>query len=104
MELHLNEMACTMGEVAAELEQLEKMKSDTKSMLARCSVSTIEAAEAHANYLVSSAVFETKYRKRYADKLADIIMCALIASANMGIDIEEALLRAGAELNERRNA
>lgn len=60
----------------------------TPAILKHCAGEVCEAGFVYNQYLHDAA---ERYRNKLAEELADIITCALIAAANVGIDIEKAL-------------
>lgn len=96
--LDLNKMARDALAVAKKREEKGQLKSDTMSILKHCAGEVCEATEAY------SIMFRFRgeiYKENFADELADVITCALIAAAKEGVDIEAALLRVQ-EKNARR--
>lgn len=100
--IDLNEAAQDAPTTAKKREKKGQLKSDTMSILKRCAGEVCEASMAYTLYLEPNDEFEPEALKRdFADELADIIICALIAAAQEGVDIEAALLRVQ-EKNARR--
>lgn len=100
--IDLNGMSRSALETAKARERKGQLKSDTMSILKHCAEEVVEATEAyslrkHLDDLNDKSV-DFEYVKscaeiNFADELADIITCALIAAANEDIDIEFALKR-----------
>lgn len=63
-----------------------KIKADTISMLKHCAGEVIEAQEAFMLWK-----YDAHEESKYAEELADVIICALIAAKLDGIDIERAI-------------
>lgn len=95
--IHLDDMAREALETAQKREEKGQLKSDTTSILKHCAGEVVEAMWS----LVALRKFRGTNCDDLADKLADVITCALIAAANEHINIEAALLRVQ-EKNERR--
>lgn len=94
MMVDLNEMARDALKTANRREKLGQLKSDTMSILKHCAGEVCEASMAYTLYIEPDSEFEPEALKRdFADELADIITCALIAAAQEDIDIEFALKR-----------
>lgn len=93
--IDLNEMSKTALETANTRERKRQLKSDTMSILKHCAGEVVEATEAYSLIGAYSSIGEYIGCEEidFADELADIITCALIAAANEGVDIEAALLR-----------
>ncbi len=101
--IDLNKAARYALKTAKEREKKGQLKSDTMSILKHCAGEVCEAGAAYAEigafdengYAIDTDVID------FANELADIITCALIAAAQEGVDIEAALLRVQ-EKNARR--
>lgn len=96
--IDLNEMSRTALKTAKMREEKGQLKSDTMSIMKHCAGEVFEAVEA---YSICYRFRGKIYEEEFADELADIITCTLIAAANEGADIEAALLRVQ-EKNARR--
>ena len=83
--LNLNDIAEQSYIIAKQRE----LKTDVLSTLKHCAGEVIEACEAQTK-LMQAHDWNTseKYRVALGLELADIIICALTASARAGIDIE----------------
>ena len=100
--IDLNELSKNALETAKKREWKGQLRSDTMSILKHCAGEVVEATEAYKE--VEEAILyggETRCRNAFADELADVITCALIAAAQEGVDIESALRRVQ-EKNRRR--
>ncbi len=92
--IDLNEAAQDALATARKREKKGQLKSDTMSLLKHCAGEVCEASMAYTLYLELQGECEPEALKRdFADELADIITCALIAAAEESVDIEAALLR-----------
>lgn len=99
--LDLKELARNALKTAMKREGKGQLKSDTMSILKHCAGEVCEAVEAYA-YWETCSLSEVGTREdNFAEELADIITCALIAAAKESVDIEAALLRVQ-EKNARR--
>ena len=96
--IDLNGMAESALETAKMREKKGQLKSDAVSILKHCAGEVCEAVEA---YSICYRFRGKIYEEQFADEVADIITCALIAAAQEDIDIEAALLRVQ-EKNARR--
>lgn len=98
----LNELAQDCLRIAKRREQKGQLKSDTFSILKHCAGEVCEAVDAYSRLAGSdNEILDELLEEQYADELADIITCALIAAAKEGVDIETALERVQ-EKNARR--
>ncbi len=88
--IDLNGMSRSALETAKARERKGQLKSDTMLILKHCAGEVVEATEA---YGVCHRFSGEIYEEEFADELADIITCALIAAAQEDIDIEFALKR-----------
>lgn len=93
--IDLNEFAQGAMQTAKKREAKGQLKSDTMSILKHCAGEVVEAMEAFDEYrfLGDDMSYIELNKSQFADELADIITCALIAAANEDINIEAALLR-----------
>ena len=82
--LNINDLA----EQANTLTQRRGYKTDVFSCLKHCSGEVAEAVEANTIY---NKTGEKSDHDHLAEELADIIICALTASAEEEIDIERAI-------------
>lgn len=82
--LNINDIA----EQSRTLAQRRGYKTDVFSCLKHCSGEVTEAVEANTVY---NRTGEKADQNRLAEELADIIICALTASAEEEIDIERAV-------------
>lgn len=100
--IDLNEMSRVALKIAKVREKKEQLKSDTFSILKHCAGELCEATNSLARWeVIDDEMHNKKLKTDFADELADIITCALIAAAREEIDIEGALLRMQ-EKNARR--
>lgn len=101
--LDLNELARNALETAMKREGKGQLKSDTLPILKHCAGEVVEATDAFGElcFLGDGMPDTEMYKTAFADELADVITCALIAAAKEGVDIEAALLRVQ-EKNARR--
>ena len=100
--IDLNEMARDALETATEREKKGQLLSDTMSILKHCAGEVCESVDAYSRLAGSdNEIYDAPLKERYAEELADVITCALIAAAKEGVDIEAALLRVQ-EKNARR--
>ena len=86
--IDLNEHAQKAQEIAFNRWHKEDVDYHTPAILKHCAGEVCEAEFVYNQYLHDAA---ERYRNKLAEEFADIITCALIAAANMGIDIEKAL-------------
>ena len=70
------------------LAKQRKLKTDVISTLKHCGGEVVEATEAFTKF---NMLGEKKDYKDFSSELADIIICALTASAVEDVNIEEAL-------------
>ena len=100
--MNLNEIAHNMREAARKREENGGVKADSKSLFKHLATEVIEAEEAFfffdneiprepGEIYLPPDDLKTEHREKLADELADVICCALIISANEGINIEKAL-------------
>lgn len=100
--MNLNEIAHNMREAARKREENGGVKADSKSLFKHLATEVIEAEEAFfffdneiprepGEIYLPPDDLKTEHREKLAGELADIICCALIISANEGINIEKAL-------------
>ena len=82
--INLNDFA----EQARMIADMRGFKTDVFSTLKHCSGEVSEAIEANFWY---NDCRTTNSKQELASELADIIICVLTASAEAGIDIEQAL-------------
>lgn len=101
--IDLNELARNALKTAMKREGKVQFKSDTMSILKHCAGEVVEATDAFGElcFLCDGMPDTEMYKTAFADELADVIICALIAAAEEGVDIEAALLRVQ-EKNARR--
>jgi len=100
--IDLNRMSRIALKAAKKRETKGQLKSDTFSILKHCAGEVCEATNAWTRWEeVDDEAFNKKLKTNFADELADIITCALIAAAREDVDIEVALLRVQ-EKNARR--
>lgn len=90
--INLNDVA----KQAHTLVELRGYKTDAISCLKHCAGEVVEATEAYMDFAPASSLNDAisvllKVREEFAMELADIIICALTASAEYHIDIEEAI-------------
>lgn len=84
--LNLNDMA----EQSYMLAKQRELSTDVISTLKHCAGEVVEACEAYAKLQqTSSPNMADTYRTEFALELADVIICALTASARAGINIED---------------
>lgn len=89
--MYLNDIA----EQAHALAKQRGLKTDVVSSLKHCAGEVIEATEAFTKAYTAVSPNMTEGLKRdFSLELADIIICALTASYEAGIDIEEAISEA----------
>lgn len=93
--IELNEMAHDALKTATEREKKGQLLSDTISVLKHCAGEVVEATYAFNELCCfgDDMPDTAMYKTAFADELADVITCALIAAANEDIDIEFALKR-----------
>lgn len=95
--IDLNELASQAYITAKKRENNGAfIQTDTISMLKHCATEVIEATEAFYNYadtLYSDDETLDKCREDFENEIADIIVCCLIISGYLKIDIEKALNR-----------
>lgn len=100
--MNLNEIAHDMRETARKREENGGVKADSKSLFKHLATEVIESAEAFfffdneisrepGEIYLPPDDLKTEHRENLAGELADVICCALIISANEGINIEKAL-------------
>ena len=101
--IDLNEMARGALKTATEREKKGHLLSDTISVLKHCAGEVVEATDAFNELCCfgDDMPDTAMYKTAFADELADVITCALIAAAKEGVDIEAALLRVQ-EKNRKR--
>lgn len=100
--IELNKIAYNALKTAKEREKKGQLKSDTMSILKHCAGEVCEATDAYARWCeIDDENVNKSLKTAFADEVADIITCALIAAAQEGVDIELALLRVQ-EKNARR--
>lgn len=96
--LNINDIA----EQAHTLAQRRGYKTDVLSTLKHCAGEVIEATEAYTQLEYVANSDRTKAKKEaMGQELADIIICALTASVELGFDIEEYIGKA-MQKNARR--
>lgn len=84
--INLNDLA----EQAYLLAKQRELKTDIVSTLKHCAGEVVEATEAYTNLSYVSTSDRRKAKtEEMGLELADIIICALTASAKLGLDIEE---------------
>ena len=86
--IDLNEHAQKAQEIAFKRWYKKGVECNTPAILKHCAGEVCEAEFVYSQYLHGAA---ERYRNKLAEEFADIITCALIAAANVGIDIEKAL-------------
>lgn len=95
--IDLNELASQAYTTAKKREKNgAKIKTEPIPMLKHCATEVIEATEACYNYadtLCSDDETLDKCREDFENEIADIIVCCLIISGYLKIDIEKALNR-----------
>lgn len=102
MIIDLKDIARQALYVARERERLGQLKSDTFSILKHCAGEVCEATDAYTRLTESdNEIFDETLKEHFAEELADIITCALIAAEQEGVDIKEALFHVQAK-NFRR--
>ncbi len=62
-------------------------------ILKHCAGEVIEAAEARDEWINNGGDRDSDAHDRYGEELADVIICALIAAYDSGVDIEGAVCR-----------
>ena len=96
--LNLNDLA----EQSLAITKQRELEVDGLATLKHCAGEVVEATEAFTAIYTAGDFFRAQERKQdYAYELADIIICALTASYEAGINIEEALSEA-MQKNARR--
>lgn len=86
--IDLNEMSRAAFKTANKREEKGQLKSDTMSILKHCAGEVVEATQAHNDCYWNCCNFfreqikKKEFKMRFANELADIITCALIAAAN----------------------
>ena len=84
--MNLNDIA----EQARMLAKRRGFNTDVLSTLKHCAGEVVEATEAYTQFEYIANSDRTKAKKEaMGQELADIIICALTASAELGFDIEE---------------
>ena len=81
-----------------KIAEHRKLETDALSCIKHCAGEIAEATQAIDNY--QSCVCE-ETEKQMADEISDVIMCMLTLSAEMGINIEQAILNC-LEKNRKR--
>lgn len=81
-----------------KIAEHRKQETDALSCIKHCAGEIAEATQAVGNY--QSCVCE-ETEKQMADEISDVIMCMLTLSAEMGINIEQAILNC-LEKNRKR--
>lgn len=81
-----------------KIAEHRKLETDALSCIKHCAGEIAEATQAIDNY--QSCVCE-ETEKQMADEVADVTMCMLTLSAEMGINIEQAILNC-LEKNRKR--
>lgn len=81
-----------------KIAEYRKLETDALSCIKHCAGEIAEATQAVDNY--QSCVCE-ETEKQMADEISDVIMCMLTLSAEMGINIEQAILNC-LEKNRKR--
>ena len=81
-----------------KIAEHRKQKTDALSCIKHCAGEIAEVTQAIDNY--QSCVCE-ETEKQMADEISDVIMCMLTLSAEMGINIEQAILNC-LEKNRKR--
>ena len=88
--IDLNEHATEAQEIARERFYKKNKGYKTMPILKHAAGEVLEACEAYDDYFYNHTIDN---REAFADELADIITCVLIAAANEKINIEKALLK-----------
>ena len=85
MKIKLNECAQNALSTAAKRE---RNGADVKinGILKHCAGEVVEAQEARSYWLLSDSNADA-----YAEELADVVICVMIAAANDGVDLEKAI-------------
>lgn len=78
-----------LAKEAFEIAKAREQNTDVLSCLKHCSGEVVEAIDAYKTY--NNFMFDIGGKDRFADELADVIMCILTLSASKNIDIENAL-------------
>lgn len=95
--IDLNELSKEAYIIAKKREKNgANIKTEPMPMLKHCATEVIEATEAFYNYadtLYSDDETLDKCREDFENEIADIIVCCLIISGYLKIDIEKALNR-----------
>ena len=100
--IDLNELAQDALKTAKKRETKGQLMSDTFSILKHCAGEVCESVDAYSRLAGSdNEIYDAILKSQYADELADVITCALIAAAREDMDIEAALFRVK-EKNARR--
>lgn len=98
--INLNDLA----KQSHSLVEQRGLDADVISSLKHCAGEVVEATEAYYIWtdLTATEEVNAKHKADFALELADVIICALTASADMNIDIEKAIN--GAMLKNARRA
>ena len=88
--MNLNEIAENAHKTALTRE-LNGGDVKIRSILKHTATEVIEAAEARALWILNGGDNFSDEHDMYAEELADVIICALIAAYNDNIDIEAAI-------------
>ena len=87
--IDLNELARESQEIAKKRAE-HGLKSDTLTCLKHCAGEVVEANKAYNDWTFLDTP-KDDMKKAYAEELADVIICILIAAANDNLDIEMAI-------------
>ena len=86
--LNLNDLA----EQSLAIARQRGLNTNTISTLKHCAGEVVEATEAFVHEQMADIGYSAElYKVAFASELADIIICALTASAKEGINIEKAV-------------
>ena len=85
MKIKLNECAQNALYTAAK-RQYNGANVKIETILKHCAGEVIEAAEARSYWLLNDS-----NKDAYAEELADVVICVMIAAANDGVDLEKAI-------------
>ena len=96
--MNLNEAAAKAYQSARQREK-NVVPVKIGDILKHCAGEVIEAATAREYMIMQD--YDNKHA--YGEELADVIICALIAAANDGVDIEKAI-KEKIKINEQRAA
>lgn len=84
-----------IAEQAYMIAKARDLDTDIVSTLKHCAGEVVEATEAYTKFVSTESPNKAaEYKKDLALEIADIIICALTASARIGEDIEDCISQA----------